>query len=143
MEQKRIKGLLLKLTPERMNQADKTRGTVALDISKRIVSFVDLKTPAFDEFYTVTEEIRAYSESIQPQPEVSLVEQVMRYAQSKEQSRLLPELFISYGMPEARAHSLAEALRAKVDVIGQQLLLVMLAHEKEVFAPLSDLATKP
>jgi hypothetical protein len=142
-EQKRIKGMLLKITPERMNAADKARGTVALDISRRIVSFVDLKTPAFDEFYAVTEEIRTYGESIQPEPDTSLVEQVMRYAQSKEQSRLLPQLFISYGMPEARAHALAETLRAKVDVIGQQLLLVMLVHEKEVFAPLTDLATKP
>jgi hypothetical protein len=143
MEEKRVKGMLAKITPERMNVADKARGTVALDISKRIVSFVDLTTPAFGEFYTVTEEIRAYGESIQPPPDVSLVEQVMRYAQSKEQSRLLPELFISYGMPEARAHTLAETLRAKVDVIGQQLLLVMVVHQKEVFAPLEDLATQP
>jgi hypothetical protein len=143
MEEKRVKGLLAKITPERMNEADKVRGTVALDISKRIVSFVDLTTPAFGEFYTVTEEIRIYGESIQPEPDTSLVEQVMRYAQSKEQSRLLPQLFISYGMPEARANTLAETLRAKVDVIAQQMLLAMLAHEKEVFAPLEDLATKP
>jgi hypothetical protein len=143
MEEKRVKGLLAKITPARMKEADKARGTVALAISQRIISYLDLKTPAFDEFYDVTEEIRVYSESLQPQPEVSLVEQVMRYAQSKEQSRLLPELFISYGMPEARAHTLAETLRTKVDVIGQQLILVMVVHQKEVFAPLEELADKP
>jgi hypothetical protein len=143
MEEKRVKGLLAKITPERMNAADQVRGTVALDISKRIVSFVDLTTPAFGEFYTVTEEIRTYGESIQPEPDIALVEQVMRFAQSKEQSRMLPQLFISYGMPEARANALAETLRTKVDAIAQQMLLAMLVHEKEVFAPLEDLATKP
>jgi hypothetical protein len=136
--EKKLKETLAQIPPAKMIEADK-KTPVAMAISERMISFADLSMPIYQEFYGVTEEIRAFGEAIQPAPEVSLVDQVMRLAGDKATAKQIPDLLKQYGMPEARATELSARLEQKGIAIAQLVLLVMLAQEDEVFAPLKKL----
>ncbi|MFN3430601.1 MAG: hypothetical protein ACK46X_11680, partial [Candidatus Sericytochromatia bacterium] len=136
--EKKLKETLAKIPPAKMIEADK-KTPVAMAISERMISFADLTMPIYQEFYGVTEEIRTFGEAIQPAPEVALVEQVMTLAGDKATAKQIPDLLKKYGMPEARAIDVGARLEQKGIAIAQVVLLVMLAQEDEVFAPLKQL----
>ncbi|MNS10808.1 hypothetical protein D3C72_423310 [compost metagenome] len=136
--EKRLKETLAKIAPAKMIEADK-KTPVAMAISERMISFADLTMPIYQEFYGVTEEIRTFGEAIQPAPEVSLIDQVMKLAGDKETHKQIPDLLKQYGMSDARATDVAARLEQKGVAIAQLVLLVMLAQEEEVFAPLKKL----
>lgn len=136
--EKKLKETLAKIPPAKMIEADK-KTPVAMAISERMISFADLTMPLYQEFYGVTEEIRTFGEAIQPAPEVPLVDQVMQLAGDKETAKQIPDLLKKYGMPDARAIDVGARLEQKGIAIGQLVLLVMLAQEDEVFAPLKQL----
>jgi hypothetical protein len=136
--EKKLKETLAKIPPAKMIEADK-KTPVAMAISERMISFADLTMPIYQEFYGVTEEIRTFGEAIQPAPEVALVDQVMKLAGDKETARQIPDLLKQHGMSDARATDVAGRLEQKGIAIAQLVLLVMLAQEDEVFAPLKKL----
>jgi hypothetical protein len=117
-------------------------GQIGLSMSTRILSYMDLDSPSYQEFYKVTEEARAFGESIQPPPEPALVDQVMKLAQDKFTARQLPDVFKKYGMDPARADKLADEMLTKGEAIGGDIILMMVAHQKDVFAPIQELADK-
>jgi hypothetical protein len=144
--EKQLKTMLAKIPAQRMIEADKQEngreGAIALAISRRLISFVDLSGSTYQEFYRLTEEARLFGESVQPAPEPSLVDQVIKLAQDKEIDTKLAPLLKQYGMETARADQLAGAMDKKGTEIGQLLVLMMIAHQKEIFQPVEDL-TKP
>jgi hypothetical protein len=141
--EKTFKELLGKVPPEKMAAADKMPdgkdGAVALGISQRILAFLDLTTPQYQDFYKLTEEARLFGESIQPPLDPSLVDQAMALARNRQLRSQLPGLLEKYGMPADRATQLSYDMDDQGSAIGQQILQVMVLHQQEVFGPVEAL----
>jgi hypothetical protein len=132
--------ILIRIGKPKIREIDGTDGRMARLISERIVSYTDLTAQPFDDFVVVAEKVRAFGATLDEPVTPALLDQAIPLLKHKDDLPLVAALFSDRGMPEAEAMALATELKTKGDSVGQVLILALLAHQTEIFAPFEALA---
>jgi hypothetical protein len=132
--------ILMRIGPTKIAELDGADGRLTRAISERIVSYTDLTAKPFDDFVVVAEKVRVFGASLEKPVTPALLDQAIPLLRHKDDLPLVAALFSDRGMPEADAMALATELKTKGDAVGQMLVLALLAHQTEIFAPFEAIA---
>jgi hypothetical protein len=135
---KDLAAVIEKIPAAKLVAADRD-GQLARRISERLISFVDLSHPAYDELFTEVEVIRRFSEGLAVQPDPPLLEQFEALAGRRFGFRELPPLLTRLGMDATEAQAITDRMNDKAEVIGGLIMVTFVLHKTKVLEPIEDL----
>jgi hypothetical protein len=135
---KDLAAVIEKIPAAKLQAADRD-GQLARRISERLISFVDLSQPAYDDLFTDVEIIRRFSEGLAVQPDPPLLEQFEALAGRRYGFRELPPLLTRLGMEATEAQAITDRMNDKAELIGGLIMVTFVLHKTEVLKPIEDL----
>ena len=114
------------MTPNVAVRVDRN-GQGALTFAEKILSFADLSKPIYQDLHAISQEIRAYGDTLGPGKGAALMDDYVALTAQRSPVAKLPELLQGYGMPEPRIQDLTR----RYGLVGDQVFLDLAAVAKD------------